>query len=338
MRELTVVASGVVALIEVAVSRGADRKTLAERAGIDMADLVDRDARIPFRKYVALMKAGQVLCNDPALALHFGEAVDPSEISIMPSIGGFTTIDDAFAQMNRYSRLAVEVETVGNGDRMQLARSAGQLWYVDLRRNPNDFPELTESGFARMVCAVRRFMGSSRIFKSVHFTHPEPVYRAEYERIFQLPIEFGSDRNAIRLDEALVSSFRPPPSSPYVTSVLRQHADALLEQLDTTQSTRGCVESALSPTLPAGNACMDAVARKLGVSRQTLFRKLKAEGVTFEQVLDELRHTLALHYLCTSKLSVNRTAGLVGYSDATAFSRAFKRWTGSSPRVFVHRP
>jgi AraC-like DNA-binding protein len=67
-------------------------------------------------------------------------------------------------------------------------------------------------------------------------------------------------------------------------------------------------------------------------SRQALYRNLKAEGVTFEQVLDELRHRMALQYLAGKRVSVHETAYLLGFSDATAFSRAFKRWTGRSPR------
>jgi AraC-like DNA-binding protein len=82
---------------------------------------------------------------------------------------------------------------------------------------------------------------------------------------------------------------------------------------------------------------MHLIADKLCCSRQTLFRKLKAEGVTFEQVLDELRRKLSLNYLNANKISVKETARLVGYSDSAAFSRAFKRWTGSSPRVYVSR-
>jgi len=82
---------------------------------------------------------------------------------------------------------------------------------------------------------------------------------------------------------------------------------------------------------------MDTIAARLGLSRQTLFRRLKAEGVTFEQVLDSLRHKLALHYLSGKKTSVSQTAYLVGFSDPAAFSRAFKRWTGSSPRTMHQR-
>jgi len=91
------------------------------------------------------------------------------------------------------------------------------------------------------------------------------------------------------------------------------------------------------PILKTGDLRMTMIAGKLGLSRQTLFRKLKVEGVTFEQVLDELRHKLALNYLSANKASVKETARLVGYSDPAAFSRAFKRWTGSSPRLYVSR-
>jgi AraC-like DNA-binding protein len=334
MRELTIAASGVRALLDFAASRGASRSVLAERSGINPAELADSDNRISFSKYVALMKAGQELCNDPALALHFGEAIDLSEISI-PVPSAITTIDDAFAQVNRYARLVVEVDGVGSGDRYQLRRTAGQLWVVDARRNANDFPELTESTLARMVCSTRRCFRDTPFFRAVHFTHAEPAYRAEYERIFRVPVVFGSDKNALQIDEALLSNYRIPPSSPYVSGVLRDHAETLLRRLESSDSSRRRVESLLVPALHNGDATVDVVAGKLGLSRYTLFRRLKAEGVTFQEVLDELRHQTALHYLSGEKASVKRTARLVGFSDATAFSRAFKRWTGRSPRRYA---
>jgi len=337
MRELTVAASGVRALMELAVSKGAGRQALAERSGISPADLADRDNRVPFRKYVALMKAGQVLCSDPALALHFGEAVDMSEISIAHSVGGVTTIEEACTQVNRYARLGVEVDTVGTADRFQLSRIGGQLWLLDARRNPNDFRELTESTFARMVCSTRRTVGGIPAFKELHVTHAEPAYRAEYDRIFQVPVVFGSDKNGLRIDEALLAKFRIPPSPQYVTGVLRDHAEMLLAKLDSEQSIRGRVESLLVPLLHTRDLGVEIIAEKIGLSRQTLFRKLKAEGVTFEQVLDELRHKTALHCLSAKKVSVKQTARLVGFSDPTAFSRAFKRWTGASPRAYASR-
>ena len=92
------------------------------------------------------------------------------------------------------------------------------------------------------------------------------------------------------------------------------------------------VEARLEPLLASGEIGIDRVARDLGCSRQTLYRRLKAEGTTYEQLLDGLRKRLALRYM-REGLPVKDAAYRLGFSDPAAFSRAFKRWTGSSPRT-----
>jgi AraC-like DNA-binding protein len=331
MPELTVAASFVRGLMELAVSKGARREELAERSRIEPADLQDLESRIPFAKYVALMRASKDLCDDPALALHFGEAIDLSEMSIIGMIGSTSgAMADDVAQLNRYAPLALEVD--GGGDRFQLTRIDGSLWMVDARPNPNDFPELTESLFARAVCGMRRRLGDTQFVRAIDVTHAEPAYRAEYDRIFQVPVVFESEKNALLLSDDFWSTARAALPSRYVSAVLGAHAEALLESLKRPQSTRRRVESLLLPILHTGDANMEMVASQLGLSRQTLFRRLRAEGATFEVVLDELRHKMAVHHLSGKKLSVKETAYLVGFSEPSAFSRAFKRWTGSSPR------
>ena len=331
MPDLTVAAGVARGLVELAASKGASRTVLAERSQIDPEELQDQDNRIPFAKYCALMRAGKELCNDPALALHFGEAFDMSELSIVGLIcDAAGTLSDAFAQLNRYARLTIEVD-LGTSNRFQLMRNAGHLWMIDTRKDPNDFPELTESAFARMVCMGRRYPGETQFLEAVHFTHAEPVYRAEYDRIFRVPVVFESDKNALVSTDGWLTR-RTAHSSRYVFGILSAHAEALLKSLENSKSTRGRVESLLLPILHTGDGNVETIARKLAFSRQTLFRRLRSEGVTFEKVLDELRHKMALYYLSGKKVSVNETAYLLGFSEPAAFSRAFKRWTGSSPR------
>lgn len=329
MVEPTIAAGYASALMELAESRGVSRQELTLRSGIDRRELQNRDGRIPLAKYVTLMRVGKELSEDPALALHFGETVDMSEVSIVPMMGSpGASLAESVTLLNRYARLDIDLP----GERFQLSEIHGQTWMVDTRANPNEFPELTESAFARMVCSTRRWIGDVRIFKALHVTHAEPVYSREYDRIFQMPVVFESDRNALLLATEMWSSFTLPFSSTYASSVLTAHAEELLENLESSRSVRGRVEALLLPVLQSGRASMDGIAEKLGLSRQTLFRKLKGEGVTFEKVLDELRHGIALHCLNEKKMSVQETAYLVGFSDPAAFSRAFKRWTGSSPR------
>jgi AraC-like DNA-binding protein len=332
----TVVAIAARALVDFAVSRGASRQALLDRSGIDGAELVAPHNRVAFDKYVLLMRAAKELCNDPALALHFGESVDINELSIVCQFGALATIDDARTHVNRYGRLIADVETSGDGDRWLMERSGGQLWAIDTRRNPNEFPELTESSFARVICSARRGLGDA-MFKEIRVTHEAPSYRAEYARIFRIPVAFSCDRNAVRLDESVLATLRPPQTSRYLQELLRNEADAMVAELDRTKTMRARVEHELLPLLQHGNVSIEAVGKRLGLSRPTLFRRLREEEVTFEQVIDELRHRLAVHYLCTSNASVGQTAHLLGYSDASAFSRAFKRWTGRSPRTISAR-
>jgi AraC-like DNA-binding protein len=333
MSEPTIAAGFARGLVELAVSKGAKASELVERSGIAPKDLGDQDNRIPFSRYIALMGAAKELCNEPAFALHFGEAFDMSELSIVGLLGqACETVADAFAQLGRYTKLVADVDVESPpGERLVLSRENGELWLVDKRSNPNEFPEITESSFARMVSASRRY-GAPDIIKAVHVTHAAPAYRAEYERIFQVPVIFGSDRNALLMIGDSWMSQKLATSPRYVFGILSQRADALLKELEASKTTRGQVEGLLLPILHTGDASMDVVAGKMGVSRQTLFRRLKTEHTTFEKVLDELRCRLALDYLGGKKVSVNETAYLVGFSEPAAFSRAFKRWTGTSPR------
>jgi AraC-like DNA-binding protein len=336
MSEPTVAAGLARGLLQFAVRKGADEAALIARAGIDPKLLADQDNRIPFENYIALMRTGQDLCRDPALALHFAESVDFSELSILGLIGRASeTMLDAFMQFNRYRRLVIDVD-VGEGERFRLSPERDGLWFIDQRRDPNAFPELTESTFARIICGGREFSTGASMLKAVHVTHPAPSYRAEYDRIFGAPVTFSSDRNAMLIDEAVltVKIARLPR---YAFGVLTEHADALLETLEKSKTVRGRVEGLLMPILHTGDIGMEAIAAKLSVNRQTLFRQLRAEGVTFEKVLDQLRHKMALQYLNAKKVSVNETAYLVGFSDRATFSRAFKRWTGTSPRGRSHR-
>lgn len=319
-------------LLDFAVSKGADRTTLLAQAGADASSLQDRDNRLPFLHYVALMRAAKEATDDGALALNFGQAVDVADISIVGLIGQSSeTMLDGFTQLNRYVRLIADIHLNGP-DRFLMKRDARGLWFTDSRANPNAFPELTESAFSHIVTGSRR-LSVPKWIREVCFTHPRPVYAADYERVFEVPVVFSSDRNAMRMDEDVVAH-KLGGLPRYVFGVLIEHADTLLKRMADAPTTRREVERLLMPSLHKGETTMKAIATKLGVSRQTLYRNLREEGVTFEQVLDELRHQLSVEYMRGQKTSVNEAGYLVGFSDPAVFSRAFKRWTGKSPRDF----
>jgi AraC-like DNA-binding protein len=332
MAEPTVSAGYAKALLEFAVRKGADEARLLQRSGLDPVALSDQDNRLPFASFVALMRGAKELTENPALALEFGADSDFRKWSVVGLVShASATMLEAAQQLNRYGRLVVEVEGIGDGPRFEQVVKDGELWMVDRRANPDEFHELTESTWSRFICVSRQDFPHATFALDAHVTHAEPAYRAVYDRLWQVPITFNSDWNAIKVHPAW-PTLKIEGGNRYVFGVLAEKADALLAQLKSLKTERGRVESLLLPALHTGDMSMEAMAAKLGVSRQTLYRNLKAEGVTFEQVVDELRHKMALDYLKARKVSVNETAYLVGFSDPAAFSRAFKRWTGRSPR------
>jgi AraC-like DNA-binding protein len=331
MSEATVSAGYAKAVLDLAAAKGANPESLAERAGLQFNLLENPDTRVRFPVFKTLILDAKDACNDPAFGLHFGEESRFEEISIVGLIcQSAETMGAAFEQMNRYARLAIEVEGHNVGNRFELKRTGNDLWLVDRRLNPNEFPELTESTFARFVCETARHFGSVPFARAIHFTHEEPIYRSEYERILKVPIIFGSNENAICIYESWLS-IRTNRENRYVFGVFSERADELLAKLEKTATMKGRVESLLMPIIHTGDVGMNQIAAKVGLSRISLYRRLKAEGTTFEEILDDLRHKLALHYLAGEKISVNEVAYLVGFTDPATFSRAFKRWTGKSP-------
>ncbi|MBU6373433.1 MAG: AraC family transcriptional regulator [Alphaproteobacteria bacterium] len=330
MPAFTIAATLARGFVEFAVARGADRASIETAAGVRLAADDDLDARIDLEAYRRLVRSAEAACNDRALSLRYGAQVDMAQVSIVGLIMvSAATMGEAFAQMQRYGRLAVELEGPVDQPRYTLAARDGQLWIVDNSVDAAGFPELSESALARLTCGPRRFLSQPHVLEA-HFAWPRPAYADVYEDVFQCPLRFDAGWTALRMHPETASW--PVAQQPrYAFGVLIEKADALLAALDAAKTVRGRVEALLLPRLHMGDCSIDAIAAAFGVSRQTLTRRLKREGATFETVLDDLRRQMAERYLAGRRTSVNETAYLVGFSEPAAFSRAYKRWTGHSP-------
>lgn len=331
--EATVSAGLASGLIDFASAGGADRDALIKGAGLSPHRLKNPDNRVPFRQYIDLMRAAQKATGNPALALHYGEQIGMSEVSVLGLImEASATMGEAFLQLQRYGRLATEFVDSEPGPRVMLMPKDSKLYMVFNRSHPNDFPEMTEESFARLVCGPRRFLEQPHVL-AIHVSHPAPAYSAEYDRVFQCPVHFSSGWNAMELHPE-ITGWKVARNPRYVFGLLTQHADKLLAELDANRTLKGRLESLLLADLHKGDISAEAIASRLGFSRQTLFRKLKEEETTFAAVLDGLRRRLAEDYLRGGRASIHETAYLVGFSEPAAFARAFKRWTGQTPGQF----
>lgn len=337
MAEPTISAGYPRGLLDFAVRKGAARAALLERAGLSEEDLSHQDKRVPLDNYLALFKAAAGLTGEPAIALQFGEAVRMQEVSIVGLIcEACENTVDVGRELNRYAALVFDDARAEPAVVMRGVWKDGFPWIEFPHDLFTENPQIVEAEFARLVWNGRVMFANTPEFASIrypreiHFRHADPGYAKEYERIFQAPVVFGAAWNAMAVDPEFLM-LKQPPVNRYVFGVLSERAEALLKSLQDAKTTRGRVESVLVPILHRGDISMESVAAQLGMSRQTLYRNLKAEGVTYEAVLDELRHKMALNFLAGKKVSVNETAYLVGFSEPAAFSRAFKRWTGVTP-------
>ncbi|MGL1922204.1 MAG: AraC family transcriptional regulator [Hyphomicrobiales bacterium] len=215
--------------------------------------------------------------------------------------------------------------------RFELRQKSDDTFLVDNSPN-NSFIELVETSFAKLTCGPRRFLPKPHIV-SAHFTHSAPTYADAYNHIFQCPVHFNSHWNALQLAPNIADW--PVAQYPrYIFSNLTAHADTLLSIANAETSITSQLSAKLLPFLHLGETSSKNIAQKLGISRTTLYRKLKSEGTSYAKTRDTLRHHLAIQYLKGQKASINEVAYLVGFSEPAAFSRAFKRWTGQNPQEF----
>jgi AraC-like DNA-binding protein len=329
--EMSVGAGYAQSLFDFSVAKGADAQDLASLSGYDPDLVTTPEARVAFSTFKQLMRTAKKLICDPAIALKFGAESLFQDISIVGLIAySAPTMGEGFEQMNRFARLAVEVEGHQFQNRFSIVRRDGEVWLQDNRLNPNDFPELTESTFARFVATTTRHFGAVPFAKYIHVTHAAPDHLAEYATFLPVPITFGSTHNAICIHESWLD-IKLNTSNLYAFGIFSERAEALLADLQRQSTMQAKVEANLMPLLHTGSLSIEKIAQSLGLSRASLYRRLADEGVTFAQIVDDLRHRLALHYLEANKVSVNECAYLVGFSDPASFSRAFKRWTGKSP-------
>ncbi|WP_342077086.1 AraC family transcriptional regulator ligand-binding domain-containing protein [Yoonia sp. SS1-5] len=331
MKVLTVAAGLARTYIDYAERKGADRVALLSAAGLTEAAIVDQDDRLPLETYRTLILAAKDATGDPAFVLHHAMDTELRQISVVGLIvHSAKSMADSMVQLNRYAKLMVEVDVMDSGERFSMEPCAEGVWVVDNRPDPNSFPELTEANYGRFVSEFSREFPDHPFALAIEVTHPAPSYAEAYERVLRCPVTFNAQRNAMLIgSEWLEQEFDDHIG--YVFGIYAERADALLARLETEDSLRARIEALVLPELHKGEVKIDTVARDLGMSRQTLYRRLKDEGVTFAQILDDLRCRMASDYLSARKASVNETAYLVGFSEASSFVRAFRRWTGMTP-------
>ena len=153
----------------------------------------------------------------------------------------------------------------------------------------------------------------------------------EFAEFFGHDIEFGAAVDEVAFAKR-VRNLPVVSADPYLNKLLVKYCEEALACGRSQGTFRASVENTLVPLLPHGKIRAGDIARRLGVSQRTFARRLASEGLTFTGVPESLRFDLANRYLAEESLPISELAWLLGYQEVGAFSHAFKRWTGKTPR------
>jgi AraC-like DNA-binding protein len=221
---------------------------------------------------------------------------------------------------------------VNEAVRLKLTRmpegAAIEVEFVGLRRH--EVRQNAEFGIAALLKALREMAGRSIRPTRAAFVHARHSELREFERFFGCPVEFGSSDLLEFSNNALAAPLAT--ADPKLLAALQPFCDMAAKERSTAAGTlRAAVENQVEKLLPHGKAKKQAIAKALGMSTRTLSRKLDGEGTTYDEVVDQMRRSLALQYIRDPGISLSQIAWLLGYEEATSFNHAFKRWTGSSP-------
>ena len=244
-------------------------------------------------------------------------------------------LGEALALLDRYSRIANEAA------RLKLTASPDglivEIGFIGLPRPLGR--QGAEFLMAVIVRALRELAGRNVRPIRVAFAHARNADMPEFARFFGCPVEFGRTADegvAFDLLELSSAAVTAPllTADPKLLKALEPFCDMAAKERRTASDTlRAAVEKEVEKLLPHGKAQKQTVARAFGMSARTFARRLAVEETTYEEVVDELRRSLALQYLKEPGMSLSQITWLLGYEGSTSFNHAFRRWTGHSPSV-----
>lgn len=286
--------------------------------------VADDDARVSAAQLCVAWAEAIRLTGDAQLALRIAAGTPSGAFGIVEYVcRASPTVGDALRQWVRYLNLlddAVAVALVVEGDRAYLR--------VD-RESEAPAPASHELCWALVARQLRELSTVPFRLIAVELAHRAPGDVAAYRGWFEAPVVFGADRTQLvipiaALGASLVSS------DPKLLAILTRAADDLARKAPTAATLTAQVKRVLREALRSDDATIDHVAGKLGLASRSLQRRLKDEGAAFQTVREDVRRELAQRYL-DDNLSISEIAFLLGFSEPSAFFRAFKRWTGRTP-------
>jgi AraC-like DNA-binding protein len=328
-QEITTIGSVAALLAETLMDCDVDPAPLFARAGIELSVTHDPDARIPTRRMLDLWALAIEATGNPCIGLHAARHFQPAMLHGL----GFAwlasdTLLDALGRLVRYSRLINSIV------RFRIQEQPDTTALVALIPDvfPNYVPAGVDLGMAVFLHMCQITVGQKLLPSHVVLQRPEPPCSAEFTRTFGASIEYGAQDNRLCFDSESLS-MPLKTANPELARINDQTVVDYLARFDQA-SIAMQVRSKIIEQLHDGIPKQESIADTLHISLRSLQRRLREEETSFKGLLEDTRQALARQYLRENHRSIGEITYLLGFSEPSNFTRAFKRWTGQTPAEF----
>ena len=306
------------------VNLGVDADEVLRRSGLDPSELYKANLRTKFSGQPRFWKAAVELSGDPCIGLHLGEQMPVYKGQILEYLFlSSTTFGDGLNRVLSYQRL---ISDALHGQVSETPSPCLTSYFAEHQYATSHLAEAMVLGLIKAFQAV-----TDGTFKAdrIIFNHSPNTDIAEYQRIFQCPVEFNAKSFQLFFPASLLS-YRSLYAEPELLNLHIQAADqhlAILQQQDLITEVR----SLLGALLESGETTLENVAGRLDVTPRHLRHQLDLAGTSFQRLLNDYRHSLARRLLSQTDEAISEIVYLTGFSEPSTFYRAFRRWEGTTP-------
>ena len=310
---------------------GVDPAEIMADAGLDLNLFDDPENTIPFAALGRLLKWCATRTRCPHFGLLLGQKGGLFSLGLVgllarhsPNVG--SALRNLILHLHLHDRGAVPV--------LSIERDVAMLGYAIYQRGVEGANLIYDGAIAIALNTMRTLCGPTWLPTEVLFSHRRPSDIGPYRDLFRVPLRFDMEQTALVfptkwLDHPL------PGADPNLYRRIEQRI-AALDNLDS-GDLAGQLRRVLRSLLVTHQTSMTQVARIFSMHRRTLTRRLKTQGATFQALVDEIRHEIARQLLENTHMSISQIAATLDYSDASAFTRAFRRWSGRAPAAWRAR-